>query len=148
MFDTTQSGGGGTTPGSWSTVGTWDATAVPSCPADADGFGKRFRATRTGGAGGAGISRTFTAVAGRRYRVTMKYATDGLRVLPQVYRDASNWLRVELGAGTVVTEGVLDFVFVPTTGGSTTIQLWIYQGTGYAEFWRVNIIDETTLESV
>jgi hypothetical protein len=78
----------------------------------------------------------------------MKYATDGLRVLPQVYRDASNWLRVELGAGTVVTEGVLDFVFVPTTGGSTTIQLWIYQGTGYAEFWRVNIIDETTLESV
>ncbi|WP_295787529.1 GDSL-type esterase/lipase family protein [uncultured Microbacterium sp.] len=146
LFTTTQTGGGGTTPGSWSTVGTFDATATPSVVADPDGFGNRFRVDRSGGVGGAGISRNFTAVAGHRYRIRARVKSSGLRAMVQLFRDSANALRADLGAGTSY-DGIVDFVMTPTTGGTTQVQLWTYQGNGYVEFSRVSVIDETDLAS-
>lgn len=147
LFTTTQSGGGGTTPGSWSTVGTYDATSTPTVPADPDGFGNRFRIDRSGGAGGVAISRNFTAIAGHRYRIRAKVKSSGLRAMVQLFRDAANALRVDLGAGTAY-DGIVDFVMTPTTAGTTSVQLWVYQGNGYVEFSRVSVVDETLMESV
>lgn len=47
----------------------------------------------------------------------------------QLFRDAANALRVDLGAGTAY-HGIVDVVMTPTTAGTTSVQLCLYQGNG------------------